>query len=941
MNIFLKIIANQIYKKHKNIFDEICIVFPNNRASLFFNKYLTEIASTEIWKPKYTTINNFIYEITDFNLADDLSLVFNLYKIYKKIMKSNESFDSFYFWGKMILNDFNDIDKNNLNAKDIYANLRDIKEIENIFDILNDNQKSAIKHFWHNFEQNKDSEQKKQFKSIWENLYKIYTEFNNIIKQKNEVYEGVIYKDVYNKILNYNINTNYKKIIFIGLNALNNTEFKLLEYLQKQKITEFYWDIDKYYIDNKLFEAGNFIRKNAKILKPEIAFNNKIFDNFDKQKNINIYSVSSNTGQTKILSDIITKLSKQNNFNEEQTAVILANEELLIPVINSIPEFIKNINVTMGYPIKNTQSFGLINNIIKLWKETKYNNNESNFYYKNVLSVIHHNLLQNITDFNTDKFEEQLISQKKIYITPKDINTKSELLKNIFQDQINLSKTIENLIAIISEIINLTDNNQNETTSKIETEVLFSIYLNLNRLNDIIKTEKIKFKNFKTYENLIQNILSSISVPFEGEPLKGLQIMGILETRAIDFKNIIILSLNEGTLPKVSVASSFIPYNLRRGFNLPTIENQDSIFSYYFYRLIQRAKNISLVYNAEQTYTNTGEASRFIKQLQYESGKKINFINVENNIALNAKNKITIKKNQAIINILDKYFTNPKKYISPSAINTYIDCSLKFYFRYIAKIKEPDEITENIDSALFGTIFHKAMELTYKPFLNKIVNQNDIEKIINKETYIKHINQAFNDEKIKLEKQVIITYEIIKENILQALKKDKTYTPFKILYLEKDFKTQLNINFNNTTKKITVKGNIDRVDKINNKTRIIDYKTGKAEQKINEISNMFNPLIDKRPKAIMQTMIYAMAYKSETNNNNLYPCIYQIKELHSNKFYYELFFNKKILQYDDIEDNFKTELTKTINKIFDTKQNFSQTDNQNHCKYCEYKKICY
>ncbi len=943
MDNFLTIIAKRIYKNHKSYLNDICIVFPNNRAALFFNKHLIQITDQIIWKPKYTTINNFIFETSNYTLADDLSLVFDLYKVYKKIMNSHESFDSFYFWGKMILNDFNDIDKNSLNAKDIYTNLRDIHEIENIFDFLNENQKQAITKFWQNFENNKDSEQKKQFKSIWDNLYNIYVEFNKVIKQKKAVYEGVIYKEIYDKIKNYeNLNLKYKKVIFVGLNALNNTEFKLLEYFNKQKKAEFYWDIDKYYINNKLFEAGYFIRENAKILTPEIPFSNDIFDNFKKTKNIDVYSVPSNTGQTKILTNILQKLIDKNNFIEEQTAIILADEELLVPVLNSIPHFINNVNVTMGYPLKNTQSLGLINNLLKLWKETKNENSENVFYYKNILSVLHHNLLHNINTPQINELKKYLLDNNKIYLKSSEINLSAKLFKLIFDNKISGNKIISKLITVIQTLLELNNNDQNlQYENKIEKEILYNIYLNLNRLNDIIETEKLEFKNFKTYISLINTVLSSISAPFTGEPLKGLQIMGILETRALDFKNIIILSLNEGILPKVSAASSFIPYNLRKGYGLPTIENQDAIFSYYFYRLIQRAENISLVYNNEQTYTNTGEASRFIKQLQYESNKKIIFFNAQNNIAIDASNKIEIPKTDNVKNILNEYFTITGKYLSPSAINTYLDCSLKFYFRYVAKIKEPDEIVENIDSALFGTIFHKSMELIYNPFLNKLVNKSDIKKIISQKTYINSINKAFADENIKIEKQALITHEIIKENVLQILQKDIEYTPFTILHLEKDFKKQIEINFDNKNQKITVKGNIDRIDKIQDKTRIIDYKTGKAKQKTKQISDLFDTIIDERPKAIMQTMIYAMAYKAETSNNNIYPCVYQIKQLFDKNFSYQLFLDKQILRYNDYQNEFENELKSTINRIFDPTQNFKQTDNKKHCEYCEYKKICY
>lgn len=939
MNNFLYFIAKQIYDENSNNLNNICIVFPNNRAALFFNKYLIQIADKTVWTPKYTTINNFISDLSDYTLGDDISLIFELYKVYKKNLSSVESFDSFYYWGKMILNDFNDIDKNYLSAKDIYKNLKDIKEIENYFDYLTEDQKQVINKFWVNFYKNKDSDQKSNFASIWGKLYNIYDGFNKVVKNKGEVYEGVIYKQLYDKIVsNSNLEINYEKIIFVGLNALNVTEQKLLDYLQKKNKAQFYWDADKYYFENEIFEAGNFIRENSKKFTPKLPLTDSIFNNFIKDKNIDVYSVSSNTGQSKIIGNILTKLAND-KFDEENTAIVLADEELLIPVLNSIPDFIKNINITMGYPIKNTQSIGLVTNILKLWKESKLEDNERVYYYKNILSVLNHNLLKsNSTEINN--FNDYIIDNNLIYIKSSNINFKSEALKFVFNNDLNNTELISNLILFIKNLLETIYQN-NETTNKIEKEILFNIYFTLNRLNEVIEKEKFKFDKIQTYISLINSVLNGLSIPFEGEPLRGIQVMGILETRVLDFENVIILSLNEGVLPKISVASSFIPYNLRKGFGLPTIENQDSIFSYYFYRLIQRAKNISLVYNSEQSYTNTGEVSRFLKQLEYESGKQINYYNVENNISYDKKNKISVAKNQTVINVLNEYFTNNQKYLSPSAINTYLDCELKFYFNYVSKLKEPKEFIEEIDSATFGTLFHKSMELIYNPFLNKIVSKDDITEIIKSKSFIINIKTAFENEKIKIQKQAVITFEVIKENVLQTLQKDLVYAPFKILNLEKDFKKIIDLNFNNSTKQIVIKGNIDRVDEQNRLIRIIDYKTGKAEQKTPDILSLFDSEIENRPKAIFQTMIYAMAYKSEKKSTNIIPSVYQIKELYKEDFDYRLFIDKDVLLFDNYEKEFIEVLKNTINKIFDTKNAFKQTSIISNCKYCNYKNFCY
>ena len=951
MKEFLKSVAEDIYLKHSNNLDNICVIFPNQRAGVYFSKFLIETAKSPIFKPKTLTISDIFSNSSYLSLADDIYLIYQLYKIYKSVLSSNDSFDAFYFWGEMLLNDFRDIDKELVNTEDLFKNLKSIKEIENIFDYLSSEQKEVIKQFWSKFNDNKDSNQKKVFVSVWDSLNLIYNKFTSELKSKNIAYEGMLYRELANKIdNNIALDIDCKKIIFVGLNALNKVEQKLLFELKKTYNAEFYWDYDNYYINKSFFEASIFINQNIKKFGSVFDKSEKgIYNNFEADKAINVFSVTSNIGQTKLINNILEKIKSEakNDFDENEIAIILADEQLLIPTLNSLPQYINNVNITMGYPLKFTPILSLIDNIILLWKNSRSKSSEDKtFYYKDVLRITSHQIISIFETTETKAKIGELIAKNTINIPHNYFNELSTILKTIFTGISQSNSYSEYITNIISEIIKQVDvyNNENNDALKIEKEYLFNLYTKINILSDIIEKEKIVFEKTETYFYVLKSILQNIAVPFTGEPLLGLQVMGILETRVLDFKNLIFISVNEGILPKVSVSSSFIPYNLRKGFGLPTIENQDAIYAYYFYRLIQRAENINIIYNAEQNENSTGEISRYIKQLEYESKHNIIFNDVNFNISSQDSGNISIEKNRDIITTLKNYYEEKTRTLSPSALNTYIDCSLKFYYKYIANIKEPKEIIENVDAAIFGTILHKSLELVYKLFEKENISKEIINKIIKSKTYIEDIRTAFSLSNINIEKQNILSFEIIKKNVLQVLEKDKEYTPFIILGLEKTYEKEINFKLEDTNKSVLLKGNIDRLDQIEDSIRVIDYKTGKAEMAIEDIPDIFDSEKEKRANAVLQTMFYSYVFDNK-NNNELIPSVYQIKKIYSKDFNYKLSIKdgKKKLAINDFslyKKEFELLLANKISDIFNPKINFEQTKNDKHCEYCEFSDLC-
>jgi RecB family exonuclease len=949
MEPFLKEITRIIYSTYSKNLDSISIVVPNKRAKLYFNKYLSEIIDKPIFSPDLFTINELIDKFSKLRSIDDLTLTFKLYQVFKKHLKSSESFDEFYYWGQMLLGDFNDIDNNIVNAQKVFTYISDIKEIENIFDYLTPKQIDTIKSFWKSFNTEKISKQQDDFLEIWKELYQIYIEFNTVLSDQNLAYQGMVYKDAINNftLKYYKENINYRRIIFVGFNALNKTEKKLFNFLKDEKLADFYWDYDEYYINNKIHEANYFLKENIVNFKTD---NNINYKNLVTNKNIDIVSTPSNIGQAKLISKFLNEFKENNDFDINKTAIVLADESLLIPVLNSIPEYIEHVNITMGFPISETPAFLLFNNLIELQQTQSQQNS---FYYKSVKNIIEHSYIASLFHEDAKQISKNIIENNKIYLNNNELifNDLYKLIFTNISETDNISDYINNIIHYISIEFEKIET----TANKIIAEHLQAVYLTVKKIDEIIKASEITI-NIKTYLNILKTVIKTKTIPFEGEPLNGLQIMGILETRVLDFENLIILSLNEGLLPKTSSSSSFIPYNIRKGFGMPTIEHQDAVFGYYFYRLLHRSKNIKLVYNSNITSTNK-EKSRFLTQIILENfaNYKIKDLNFDVNIT-NSK-EIIIEKNNEIQQKLSKYFIGGIK-LSPSAINTYLNCSLMFYFKYIARIKEPKEVTEDIDPMQFGSIFHLAMEVLYKDFKEKNIEitSNEFTKILNnKDGLTKALSSAFAkiifDTEItidykELEGKNILVYNVILDYIIKLIKNDIKKTPFKIIDLEGKYYLPITIEVDGEKQIIKTGGSIDRIDFKDNFYYILDYKTGSADAKFSSIEELFDETKEKRPKEVMQTFIYTIAFMNDQGIDNAIPGVLQILKVFSEDFSSYIYLKKDrgkypITDFTIYKDEFTETLSEKISNIFNKNVAFTQTIIVKHCEYCPYKNICH
>jgi hypothetical protein len=951
MNAFLKSVAEYLYNTHQLHIQDVCLVFPNRRAGVFFSRYLAQLIDKPIWMPQIRTISELMKELSGYSSADPITLIFDLYHIYINEKKTDESFDEFYYWGEMLLNDFDDTDKYLVDTKQLFRNLADLKEIEKEF-TLPEEQIEIISKFWKNIRAHESSRLKDDFISVWSVLQNIYTKFRELLHSKGIAYEGMMCRDICEKIKNYGtIKSEFQRFAIIGFNALNACEKELFQYLKKNDLAEFFWDFDDYYINHTWHEAGLFIRDNIKIFPSPPAFKNE--SDLTSPKNIEIISVPSDIGQTKLISEILNKWNFHKNEMTE-TALVLADEQLLIPAITSIPENASDVNVTMGYPLRLTPIYSFFEALVTLHRNAKQNNEgKVSFYHPDVTVLLNHPYVKVICEEEIKELSEYIVRYNRVFISYEELS-KHDYLAQLFKIHANAEKFIDFLInagAITARLLAQTC--ENENNNAFHSEYWFIFITALNRLKDLLIKESIVLE-MPTLIRVLRKMVRGLSIPFKGEPLAGLQVMGMLETRALDFVNIIILSANEGILPKSDAATSFIPYNLRRGFNLPTIEHQDAVYAYYFYRLIQRAKNIALMYNS-QGKNGAGEMSRFLFQLIYEPVFKVNKRGINFRVVLSEEKDITIPKTKYILDILYQYSNKSKesRYLTPTALNAYLECSLRFYFRYIAKIQPKENIIEDIEGSMFGKLLHNAMTKVYAPFLKKALSTHDFDNIIDNKSLIEdNILKAFaveffkkEDKKPELHGKSLVVKEVLRKYMNQLLEVDKKLAPLTLLELEKSFLTVFDIEVNGEKLQIKLGGIIDRIDKTSNVVRVVDYKTGKVTYKFENIDQLFEISGKKLNKEVLQILLYAyiLTNDKEFRDSQISPCLYGMRDIFKKDFDCSIYQGKNegVKHFDKVKETYLAGLKILLTEIFDPSVPFTKVTDNKFCEFCDYTGICH
>lgn len=952
METFLNIVAKDIYTKIGNDLSKVAIVFPNKRASLFFNEFLADQSENPIWSPAYLSISELFQQLSVLKLADSVTLVCELYKVFIEETKSSETLDEFYFWGELLISDFDDADKNMVDTEKLFSNLQELKNIMSGYDYLDKEQEEAIQAFFQNFSIERRTQLKEKFISLWDKLGNVYNQFTYSLRTAGIAYEGLLYRDVIQTIKSESFK--YDKYVFVGFNVLNKVESSLFETLQADNKAMFYWDFDVYYTQTTGFkhEAGEFINRNIQRFQSELK--GQYFDNLRKPKNIKFISSPTENAQARFLPEWISEVYSN---NERENAVVLCNETLLLPVLHSIPKHVNNLNITMGFPLSQTPVYSFIDALIDL-QIIGYKHKEGCFIYDAVLAVLKHPYTRMLSA-NAKDLERSILETNKFYPLPSELR-KDEILDIIFSPCSNLfslCQYLKELISVAASLYREKDGSSDDIFNQLYRESLFKSYTSINRISNLIENGKLDVR-VDTFRKLINKILSSLNIPFHGEPAIGMQIMGVLETRNLDFKNLIIMSLNEGQLPKSGGDASFIPYNLRKAFGMTIIEHKNAVYAYYFYRLIQRAENVTLLYNSSSDSLNKGEWSRFMLQLLLEWPNEIKKEYIESGQSPQTIESITINKSPNLLLELEYKFDtlyNNSALLSPSALNTYLDCPLKFYYKYVAGLNRPNKVSSEIDAAQFGSIFHLSAQKTYEYLTSRddLITKDVLESLMKNDVKLQSfVDFAFNnilfksndDLQPEYNGQQLINSKVIVSYLKQLLRNDIQYAPFQMIAMEKFISEDFPIIINGKKLNLRFGGIIDRIDRKEDTLRIVDYKTGGTPETPANLEALFTPS-KKRPSHIFQTFLYA-SIQCKKESLKVAPSLLYIHHASSETYspIIEMGEPRKakiaVSDFSIYEEKFRDRLSLLIKEIFNPEIPFTQTKDIDFCEYCDFKTLC-
>lgn len=935
MKSFLEHVAEDIVRKYGTNLSRIAVVFPNKRASLFLNDHLARQVDQPIWSPSYTTISDLFRQQSQRTVADPIKLVCDLHKSYIQQTGTNSTLDMFYGWGQLLLSDFDDIDKNMADADKVFANLRDIHELDDV-SYLTEEQKQVIRQFFSNFSEEHNSLLKERFMSLWSHMGDIYHDFNSRLAEQQLAYEGALYREVIDKVYQEPDRSegifHYDMYLFVGFNMVQRVEQRLFTFLKQQGKARFYWDFDRYYMTDN--EAGHYIGQYLEDFPNELNIDNDdIFNCFSKKRNVNLVAAPTENIQARYLDKW---LNDNNRISDgRQTAIVLCNEGLLQTVVHCLPDEVEKVNITTGYPLAQTPIAALINQLIEL-RTNGYDTKRNRFRQRQKNALLRHPYIKQLND-----------NINALIFTP--ISTERPTQN---------AQLLQWLCSIIQTVAKKTS-----TNDPLFQESVFRAYTLINRLAGLVDSGDLQV-DIITLQRLVGQLIQTTSIPYHGEPAEGLQVMGVLETRNLDFRHVLLLSCSEGNMPKGISDTSFIPYNIRKAYGLTTIDNKVAIYSYYFHRLLQRAEDITIAYNNATIDNQRGEMSRFLLQLMVESPHHFTHHTLQAGQSFTSFSPKTVEKTPDIITALKKRFSTTENsgsapLLTPTAINRYMRCPLIFYYNYVCNLREPNITNDDdiIDNRIFGNIFHEASRLIYTKLMqrSRTITAADLEQLLKtKVDIVRAVDYAIRTElfqirdpqadfKMELNGLQLINREVIIHYLQQLIDIDRQLTPFTIINLEGDVVATLKTDYLTTT----IGGRIDRLDMIHDvqgeHIRVIDYKTGSFNPRpLNDVDAIFSQDgLKNHSDYYLQTLLYALIVKKQHQDKPVAPALLFIQHAGKDNYNPILKFGKDAI--DDVApytDRFRQLLLEVVNKMFDPSEPFVPTTDRDRCSNCPYKNLC-
>lgn len=977
---FLKLVAKAYAIHERELLSDCCFVFPNKRSAVFFASYLDKEMSGETYiSPALETISELVSEFSTSIDASRYEQLFILYNEYAKLSDEVSDFDKFMFWGDMLLSDFNDVDRYMVDAEMLFTNVERLKEINSNY--LTEEQLKVVRRYWgderpgryleqfwshihYNEDDNADNgghKANKKFLKLWEVLAPLYRNFRSKLREAGLSTSGMHYREAAERLRQcHNTDLPYKRYIFCGFNVLSTSELSIFNSFKKLGAGDYYWDYNSPAFKIPQNKAGRFIEKNIRDFPSKYDVDNKEIASFPE---INILGVPSNAGQTKaagqFISDMIADGSITDRSNAINTAVVLPDENLFIPMIHSIPfgkDRIESLNVTMGFPMRLSPISALIHTIVSMQMKVRMHKEELSFFHEDVRALLTTPSVYSVAPDECEQVFKE-IAEKRLYMVPVSTLAKSAPGYTLLFTPIGPKSGLEQVREYLMSVLDFVEKTipPTESGNKLQIQFIDAYRQAITELYDAAKLWKIDMRDL-TFFQLAERTINSAKINFKGEPLRGLQIMGMLETRSLDFENVIVLSMNERIFPRKQYTRSFIPEALRRAYGMATVDFQESIFAYYFYRLLSRARKVWLTYDARSVGgTRSSEMSRYLTQLLYlYPGASVKHkLATFRGITFKSP-EISIDKTTHIMKLLERFTLKNSGYnLSPSALNTYISCPLEFYLKYVRDYRVDNEVTDYMDSSTYGTILHETAQNFYENLSHKgckvitadilkhytrSENRHIIERIITHS-----INKNFNllkEEKLDtpLVGEALVLGKVMLENIIVMLKAEIPYAPITFIGAEHELKSQFEVN---RDLKVNVRLFIDRIDEVNGVRRFVDYKTGRDVLSASDVDSLFDSSIKDRPKGIMQLMFYCTYYRMITDDNRpIQPIIYQMRRLGVDGIKPITIGNLPVTDYHNFVDTYETKLRNLIEEIFNPHIPFTQAVNEDACVLCEFKRIC-
>ena len=951
MQSFLQEVAADLYRRYGEDVSSLHILFPTRRARHFFIDALSHLAERPMWQPRWLTIDDLMQEVSGLHSGERIRLIAELYKVYSAC--HDEPFDKFYFWGEMLLNDFDTIDKYRVDADALFRNIYELKELESDVSYLTAEQLEVIRQFWANFTDGATlSEEKRRFLAVWRTLGDVYHGFRARLQRQGIAYGGMMQRAAAERLLAGDFAfAERRRYVVAGFNALSACEKVLFRFLQHNAETDFYWDYDDYYLKNTDQEAGMFVRENHASFPPVVELSH---DNFRKEKELTVVSTPSNAVQCKyagrILDALRTGADGRKRPLDKETAVVLTDENLLLPLLHALPEEAGGINVTMGYPIKTTLAYAFLERLVELQAHRREGREGTSFYHVDAAGILAHPYVARSAPQTIEQLRRTMLADRRIRMTADELG-QTPLLKTLFTPAAEWRELSDYLLRAVAAVAREPYDGDD---ARQRVEFLAVISEQLIRLRNSLEACDIEITT-SIYTSLLRRHLQTVRIPFEGEPLEGLQVMGILETRNLDFRNVVLLSMNDDNFPGNRVAqASFIPYNLRAAFDLPTPAHHEGVYAYYFYRLVQRAERVYMLYCAHADEKTTGEQSHYIYQLDFETGFRLKRVEVGVDVNLAENPPIEVAKEGDVWEKLSR-FVDPESpaMLSPTAFFRYVACPLRFYFYSVARLKADDDLTEEVDAPMFGTILHAAAQRLYERIAGEDHPGGTLRALVGSGAVERAVAAAINSEYLQNEAadvkeysgNLMLVHGIVSKYLRHGVVAyDAAHDGFRVEGLERPVEDSFPFVSAGRELRVRFGGIADRIDRLDDgRLRVVDYKTGESQLEFAGVEALFNGEAKQRQSNVLQTLLYAMML-THSEGCEAVPALYYVRRMNRPDYSPELVDRSTGgvgEGYSAYAVDFERLLGEKLAELFDPAVPFRATDDAEHtCRYCDYRQIC-